>query len=128
MWSEIIKEVILYVLGFVLTATFSAITVLINKHIKNEQAKDAASSFNELVRVSVLEVYQTCVEELKGKNIFDATAQKTALNAAIKLVRENMPARVERWLCENYEDADAYIITNIEATIGALKNSGRNGG
>ena len=128
MWENILTQVILYVLGFALTAIFSAITYLINKHIKNEQAKDAAASFSELVRVSVLEVYQTCVEELKDRDIFDHEAQKAALNAAQKLIRENMPARVERWLCANYGDVEGFITTNIEAQIGALKNSGRKGG
>ena len=122
------KEVIIYLIGFALTAIGGAVTYLINKHIKNEQAKDTVASFNDLVRISVLEVYQTYVQELKDRDIFDERAQKSALNAALRLIQENMPARVQTWLNENYADVEAFIKTNIEAQIGALKNSARKGG
>lgn len=127
-WTEIVKEVIIYLIGFALTAIGGAVTYLINKHIKNEQAKDTVASFNDLVRISVLEVYQTYVQELKDRDIFDERAQKSALNAALRLIQENMPARVQTWLNENYADVEAFIKTNIEAQIGALKNSARKGG
>ena len=126
--TEIVKEVIIYLIGFALTAIGGAVTYLINKHIKNEQAKDTVASFNDLVRISVLEVYQTYVQELKDRDIFDERAQKSALNAALRLIQENMPARVQTWLNENYADVEAFIKTNIEAQIGALKNSARKGG
>lgn len=127
-WNAIATETIIGIIGLVLTALGAFITYLINKYVKNEQLKTTISSFNDLVKNSVLETYQKYVEELKDKNMFDLKAQKTALSACLDLIKGNMPREVGKWLRTNVNDVDKYLKDCIEAQIGALKNNGKQGG
>jgi hypothetical protein len=124
-YNAILTELVIGLIGLVLSAVGALIAYLINKHVKNEELKTTLSSFHDLVKNSVLETYQKYVEELKDQNIFDATAQKTALSRCLLLIKSNMPRNVETWLKTNVSDIDDYLKDNIEAQIGALKNSGK---
>lgn len=126
-WGEIGTQVILGVLGIVLSALGVLVTSLINKFVKSEEAKKIASSLNDLVKDSVLEVYQTYVEALKDKNMFDKDAQKKALERCLKLINTNMPSEVSEWLKANYSNAEGYLKTLIEANIALLKNNAKKG-
>ena len=122
-WTSIFSEIIKGLIGIALTALGGIVAALINRYIKNEQAKDAIANLHELVHNAVLETYQVYVEELKDRNIFDERAQKTALASCLRTIKENMPAAVEKWLRGQYEDVDAYLTGRIEAMIGELKNN-----
>ena len=124
-WNSILTEVFIGLIGLIIAALGSLITYLINKYVKNEKLKTTINSFHELARSSVLTTYQVYVEELKNKNMFDAQAQKTALTACLDLIKVNMPEAVKKWLTDNVGDVDGYIKDEIEAQIGALKNSGK---
>ena len=121
-WGEILTQIILSIVGIILSSLGVYVTYFINKKIKNEELKRLINSLNELVQNAVLETYQTYVEELKNKNIFDAEAQKNAYNHALHLIKVNMPADVEKWLQANFTDVERYLKTLIEANIGLLKN------
>ena len=127
-WNSILTEVLIGLIGLILTALGSVIAYFIDKYVKNEQLKTTLSSFHDLVKNSVLETYQKYVEELKDNDMFDVRAQKTALAACLELIRTNMPQSVKTWLTANVSDIDGYLISNIEAQIGALKNSAQKGG
>lgn len=127
-WNSIVFKVLEGVIGLVFLVLGAYVTYLIDKYVKNEQLKQTINSFRDLVRSSVLETYQKYVQELKDKNIFDAEAQETALSACLTLIKVNMPDRVKTWLTGNVEHVDKYIKDEIEAQIGALKNSGKKGG
>lgn len=127
-WNGIFSEVVNGLIGLVITALGSIIAYLLDKYVKNEQLKTTLASFHDLVKNSVLETYQRYVEELKDKDMFNVQAQKTALAACVDLIKSNMPERVKKWLTANVSDIDGYLINNIEAQIGALKNSGKKGG
>ena len=127
-WNSILTEVLIGLIGLILTALGSVIAYLIDKYVKNEQLKTTLSSFHDLVKNSVLETYQKYVEELKDNDMFDLKAQKTALAACLDLIKSNMPQNVKTWLTANVSDIDGYLISNIEAQIGALKNSAQKGG
>lgn len=122
-WSEIGTQVILGIIGVVISGLGALITYLINKYIKNDKLKTIINSLNELVKNSVLEIYQTYVEALKKDGMFDEIAQKNALNKCLELIKTNMSADVKKWLEENYTDIDTYLKSLIEATIGLLKNT-----
>ncbi len=123
--GSILTEVILWVLGIIMTAIGGVIAVWVEKYVKDEQLKTTLASFHDLVRNSVLETYQIYVQELKDKDMFDGEAQKTALTACLDLIKANMPPRVEKWLKTNVSDIEGYLKNSIEAQIGALKNSGK---
>ena len=123
-WAEIGTQVILGIIGVLITGLGTLITVLINKYVKNDKLKQILSSLNETIKNAVSEVYQTYVEALKKDGMFDADAQKEALNKALITIKQNLPVDVMKWLQANYTDIDAYLKSQIEAVIGLLKNSG----
>lgn len=123
-WAEIGTQVIVGIIGVLLTGLGTFITFLINKYIKNDKLKTILSSLNETVRNAVSEVYQTYVEALKKDGMFDAEAQKEALSRALEIIKTNLPSDVMAWVQDNYTDIDAYFKSLIEAAIGLLKNSG----
>lgn len=123
-WAEIGTQVIIGILGVLITGLGTLITFLINKYVKNDKLKTILSSLNETVRNATSEVYQTYVEALKDKNMFTEEAQKEALEKALVIIKNNLPADVMNWVKENYSDIDAYFKSLVEAAIGLLKNSG----
>lgn len=123
-WAEIGTQVILGIIGILITGLGTLITFLINKYVKNDQLKRILNSLNETVKNAVSEVYQTYVEALKKDGMFDAEAQKEALNKALEIIKTNLPTDVMNWVKENYSDIDSYFKSLIEAAIGLLKNSG----
>lgn len=127
-WNGLFFKVLEGLIGLVFLVLGGYVTYLIDKYVKNEQLKQTINSFRDLVRNSVLETYQKYVEELKDKDMFTVEAQETALSACLTLVKVNMPERVKTWLTGNVEHVDKYIKDEIEAQIGALKNSGKKGG
>lgn len=124
-WNGIATEIILGVVGLVMSALGILITYLINKYIKNDELKGIVNSLNELVRNSVLEIYQTYVEALKKGGIFNETAQKEAQERCLALINRNMPENVHAWLEANYCDIEAYLKSLIESQIGLLKNQSK---
>ena len=124
-WNGIATEIILGVVGLVMSALGILVTYLINKYIKNDELKGIVNSLNELVRNSVLEIYQTYVEALKKGGIFDEMAQNEALERCLALINRNMPEKVHAWLEANYGDIEAYLKSLIESQIGLLKNQSK---
>ena len=123
-WNEIGTEIILSCVGVLFSALGVFVTYLINKYVKDQKIKDIVNSLHQLVRDSVLEVYQLYVEELKKNDNFNRDAQKLALSRCLELIKTNMSNEVKTWLEANYSDINAYLKSLIEAQIGALKNSG----
>lgn len=123
-WGQIGTEIIISLAGVLISALGVFITYLINKYIKDQKIKDIINSLHQVVRDSVLEVYQTFVEELKDKDLFDKKAQKIALERCLELIKTNMPNDVKSWLEANVGDITTYLKSLIEAQIGLLKNSG----
>lgn len=122
-WAQIGTQVILGIIGVLITGLGTLITFLINKYVRNDRLKSILSSLNETIRNAVSEVYQTYVEALKHDGMFDADAQKEALAKALEIIKRNLPADVMDWVKENYSDIDEYFRSQVEAVIGLLKNN-----
>ena len=123
-WSEILTEALISLIGLLFSALGVFLTYLINKYVKDQKAKDIINSLRQVVRDSVFEVYQTYVQELKERDIFNVEAQKVALERCLRLIKTNMSSDVKTWLEANYGDFTPYLKSLVEAQIGALKNSG----
>lgn len=121
MWSELLKDLILGLVGLVISALGVYVTYLINSKIKNAQVKEYVAQLNDLVQKAVLETYQTYVEELKENDMFDSRAQKKALKKALTIVETNLPTDLEQWLKTQFPAFESYLTTLIEAQIGLLK-------
>lgn len=124
-WGEIGTQVILSIIGIVISAVGVIVTYLVNKYVSDAKLKSILTSLNTLVQNSVLEVYQTYVEALKKAGNFDAEAQKIALERCLALIKVNMPKELETWLKQNYSDIEGYLKSLIEAQIGYLKNNAK---
>lgn len=124
-WNEIGNQLIIGIIGILISGLGIYVTYLINKFIKDKDLKEIILSLNEVVQQCVLTTYQTYVEELKCKNEFTLEAQKLALEHCLELIKVNLPLKVKTWLEANYEDIDRYLKTLIEAQIGLLKNGGK---
>lgn len=120
-WNEILTDVVLGVVGVVISTLGTYVTYWISKRIKDEKLKGIVSSLNDIVRKAVLQVYQTYVESLKAQGTFDEEAQKEALNRALKIIKEEMPMEVHNWLLENYDDVNEYLKTLVESSIALSK-------
>lgn len=120
-WESILTEVILSVLGVVFTALGGLVSYWISKKIKDDKLRGIMTSLNDVVKKATLEVYQTYVEGLKEKNIFDIEAQKTALSRALKIIETNCTQEVKEWLKSNVSDVQEYLKGLIEAQIALLK-------
>lgn len=124
-WGEIGTQVILGILGVVLSSLGVIVTYLVNKYVNDAKLKNILTSLNALVQNSVLEVYQTYVEALKKAGNFDAEAQKLALERCLTLIKANMPKDIETWLKANYSNVESYLKSLVEAQIGFLKNNAK---
>lgn len=124
-WNEIGTQLIIGIVGIVISGLGIYVTYLINKWVKDKELKEIILSLNQVVQQAVLTIYQTYVEELKCKNEFTLEAQKQALERCLALVKANIPIKVEEWLKSNYTDIERYLKSLIEAQIGLLKNGGK---
>ena len=123
MWEQIGTEIILGIIGVVISGLGGLITYLINKFVKDNQLKTILNSLNDLVKNAVAEVYQTYVEALKKGGMFDANAQKEALERCLAVIKANMPNDVKKWLEANYASVEDYLKTLIEANVALLKKA-----
>ena len=120
-WNQVGTQVILWVLGIIFSGLGAFVTYLINKYVKNNNAKNLLNSLLTLVKNSVLEIQQTYVDTLKKQGSFDIAAQKNALKKCYDKVIANMPKEMENWLKNNYNDIETFIKGLIESQIGLLK-------
>ena len=123
-WAQIGTQVILGIVGVLVSGLGTVITYLISKYVKDTKLKNILSSLNEVAKNAASEVYQTYVEALKDKNMFTPEAQKEAMEKALIIIKNNLPSELMQWVTENYTDIDSYFKSLVESAIGLLKNSG----
>lgn len=122
---EILTQTTLGIIGVLLTGLGVFLTYLIHKYIKSNELKLILTSLTVVVENCVKEVYQTYVEELKDKNMFDEKAQKKALKMCLDKIQSIIPKNIEAWLDKNFTNIKEYLITLIESSIATLKASGK---
>jgi hypothetical protein len=120
-WNQIGTQIIIGVLGIIISGLGIFFTYLINRFIKNDELKQIMNSLNEIIINSVLDIQQTYVDELKKNNIFDYEAQKIAIEKCLSKIKANMPLKVEEWLKSNFKDVEGYLKSQIEAQVKKLK-------
>lgn len=125
-WNEIATQVILGIIGVLITGLGSLLTYIINKYVKNEKGKTIANSFKQLVMTNVQSTYQTYVEGLKKEGKFDKEAQEKALSMCVENIKKTMPDSVKTWLGSNYQDITEVIKQMIESCIKESKDNGKN--
>lgn len=120
-WSELLKNLILAIAGVLLSSLGTWLTAVITKNVKEKRANHILSSLTDLVMNCVMETYQTYVESLKNKNMFDEESQKKALAMCLEKIKTNLPTDTRKWLSDNVDDMESLFKTLIESAIQKLK-------
>lgn len=123
------NEILLNVLSCIVTAVvIPLITLLGSKLIKwisskidNEKTEKYITNATTIVLDAVRCVFQTYVDTLKKEGSFDRDAQLTALNKAKDIVLAQLSEDVRDYIKTNFGDVDAWVTTQIEASINTLK-------
>ena len=87
-------------------------------HIPFCKSKCAYCNFFSLASESRIQDY---VEALKKDKIFDADAQKEALQMTLDAVMNILTDEAKVYLTEAYGDLNAYIVQKIEAEVNMTK-------
>lgn len=124
--NEIMTKLIIAAISLVFTILSTIATYLINKYVKNNEAKTMMLVLTDLAKSAVLNIQQTYVDDLKKNKQFDFEAHSIALEKCINTIKTNMPTKVENWLKSNHLDENKYLTMLIEAAIKEMKGDATN--
>lgn len=110
----------------------AVLTTYIVKYIQVKSAEITEKTDNALVdkytvmladtiSACVLATNQTYVEALKKQGSFDAEAQKEAFNMTLNAVMSILSEDAKEYLSEVFGDLNAYITSQIEASVNVNK-------
>lgn len=122
-WRQILTEIIISILGIVLTAVSGYVMAWINSKIKDEKMKRILNEALQTVSNGVDFVYQTYVEGLKGTSLWDENAMKEASNRAMEYVKANLTEDVKAFISKNGKDLAEWIKEQIEIAIQKSKRN-----
>lgn len=84
---------------------------------EDENKKNLLTFIDNLIRTCVAATNQTFVDALKKENLFDAEAQKEALNKALQMILENLTEDAKDYIESITGDLDAYLVPRIESEV-----------
>jgi len=116
--SVLVTAVILPLISF----AGSKLITWLNTKIKDENGKIQLTVATTIVTNAVRSVFQTYVDTLKKNGTFDLESQKIALTKAKDEALAQMTDDIKEYITKNYGDLEAWLTTQIEATINILKN------
>ena len=112
-------------IGVIITGLASWISTVItqwlNSKIKDKTLARHASAVLEIVTNAVMTITQTYVDNMKKNNMFDAEAQKIALDKCYTIVNSQLTSELKEYLANNFGDVQSYLMSLIESTILTLK-------
>ena len=121
-WRQILTEIIISILGIVLTAVSGYVMAWISSKIKDEKMKRILNEALQIVSNGVDFVYQTYVEGLKGTSLWDENAMKEASNRAMEYIKANLTADAKAFITNNGKDIAEWIKEQIEIAIKKSKD------
>lgn len=124
------NEILMNIISVLFTAVIfplisfagSKLIAWLNAKIKDENGKIQLTVATTIVTNAVRSVFQTYVDTLKKNGIFDLESQKIALTKAKDEALTQMTDDIKEYITKNYGDLEAWLTTQIEATINVLKN------
>ena len=125
-FQQILFSVLSVVLTTVATWAVARLTAWLDSKIKDKTALGFLNDAIQVVQTVVKEVYQTYVQGLKDKNAFDISAQKVALDTAIKRAKSIMSKECQEYIVKNYGDLTEWLTLQIEAFLYDLKKTPKN--
>lgn len=122
-WRQILTEIIISILGIVLTAVSGYVMAWISSKIKDEKMKRILNEALQIVSNGVDFVYQTYVEGLKGTSLWDENAMKEASSRAMEYVKANLTEDAKTFISKNGKDLAEWIKEQIEIAVQKSKRN-----
>lgn len=116
-WTEILTEVIISVVGLVISGLGALAMYYIKTKVKDEKLQILLSGAHNVVANGVDFVYQTYVSNLKGTSLWDKEAMENAKAQATKYIENNLSAEMKQYLKSTEKDLVEWIAEQIEITI-----------
>ena len=124
-WNQIITNVVISLVGIIISIVGAFITKKINKDIKDDKIKNILSNAFGVINDGVNYVYQTYVQSLKGTDLWDEEAMNTANQKAIEYIKNNLSKDLFNYLSKNKKDLDEWIREQIEIAIAKDKKTSK---
>lgn len=121
--SEILTQIILSIIGVVISGVGSILVYYIKLKIDNEHATKVLSGAVEVVTNGVDYVYQTYVQGLKGTSLWDKQAMISANQQAVDYIKNNLSSDMINFLMKNNKDINLWISEQIEIAIKKSKDN-----
>lgn len=121
----VVVSIVVPIIAGLLAWGISVLKKLVNEKIDNATLKAVLNDGLTVIENSVKYTYQTYVEGMKDKDIFDEAAQKQALQMAKDKALSMLSEGFINMIKDMYGDVNNWLETNIESTIYTLKNSNK---
>lgn len=125
---SILNEAFQVLVPLAIILGISALALFLNakkKEVKaktdNEVAHKYLDMLEDTIMKSVISTTQTYVDALKGKNAFDADAQKIAFKMSYDAVMATLTEEAKTYLTTIVADLESYITTRIEYNVSVNK-------
>lgn len=127
-WTEILQEIIQVCIIPLLGVLTTYLVILIKnktKQITDKTNNDLADKYinmlSDTIQTCVIATNQTYVNNLKKEKLFDAEAQKQALQMTADAVKQILSTSAQEYLTTAYGDLNALIMQKIEAEVAKNK-------
>lgn len=121
-WQDLVLSIVSLVLTSLISWAMVELKKWLSKKAKTEKQEQLMTSAVDAVASAVKVVYQTYVEELKGKDMFTREAQAEALAKAKTIAEEQCSQAVKDYINLTFGDFGKWVNIAIETAIYNLKN------
>lgn len=121
-WQTLLLSAVSIILTALVTWLSQRLITWLNSKISNSKNAQYLTDAVDVVTRAVKVTYQTYVEALKNKDMFDKDAQIEALKQARDMVLAQLSQDVKDYIEKNFGDVEGWINGMIESTIYDLKN------
>ena len=121
----VVVSIVVPIIAGLLAWGISVLKKLVNEKIDNATLREVLNDGLTVLENSVKYTYQTYVEGMKDKDIFDEAAQKQALQMAKDKALSMLSEGFIETIKNLYGHVNNWLETNIESTIYTLKNSNK---
>ena len=116
-WNEVLMSIIETLFRIIIIAGVPYLFAMLRNVVKKDYQIKYLNMLEEMIHQAVAEVQQTYVENLKAADLFNADAQRNALNMAKDAVLKMMNDKTKKIVMEAVGDFDSYLTTKIEAAV-----------
>ena len=127
-FMEIMNNAFQIIVPLAITLGITSLAVFLaakKKQVKEKTDSEIGHKYLDMledtIMKSVISTTQTYVDALKGKNAFDAEAQKTAFKMSYDAVMATLTEEAKTYLTTIVADLESYITTRIEYNVSVNK-------